>query len=104
MKIVLLLLCCLATVPCAQEAGTEIKNEKGTMVKVGNFGYGIVPDSREGSRFAPTPLPEEFKVDGLRVRFSGIVGEVPSSGPRGRVWGTPFELKKIEKLVEEKQD
>ena len=84
-----------------QEAGDKIENAKCTIKKIGNFGYAIVPDDQEGSRFAPTNMDEKFHQDGLRVVFSGIVGELPNSGRGGRVWGTPLELTSIRLLEEE---
>jgi len=54
--------------------------------------YAIVPDSDRGTRYAPDRLPDEFKVDGLRVVFSGRVKPVE---PNVRSWGIPFELTNI---------
>lgn len=85
--------------PQPQE-GTVLKDVVGTVVKVGNFGYGLVPDERKGSRYAPTNMDESYHKDGLRVKFSGVVGAVPGERPRGRVWGTPLELTHIELLEE----
>ena len=80
-----------------------LENVTGTVTKVGNFGFGLVPDSDPGTRYAPTePLDDEFQQDGLRVRFSGIVGDPDESaapgGRGGRRWGTPFEVTHIEAL------
>lgn len=83
----------------------------GTVTKVGNFGFGLVPDFEPGTRYAPTePLGEEFQHNGLRVRFSGIVGDPDESSGRdgrggrgGRRWGTPIEVTHIE-LLEEADD
>jgi hypothetical protein len=68
----------------------------GSVVQVGDFGFGLVPDSDPGTRYAPVKeLPEEFCQDGLRVRFSGVLQE----SPRGvRLWGTPLKVTKIETL------
>lgn len=78
-----------------------IDDAKGTMRQVGSFGFGIVPDDDPGSRYAPTEeVAEEFRVDGLRVVFSGTVGE-PSEGRGGRRWGTPISLTKLERLSPE---
>jgi hypothetical protein len=56
------------------------------------MGYGIVPDSDPGTRYAPDHLPAEFEVDGLRVVFSGDVQTPP---PGARVWGTSLRLTAI---------
>lgn len=79
-----------------------LENVTGTVTKVGNFGFGLVPDDEPGTRYAPTePLGEEFQHDGLRVRFSGVVGDPDESAGRGgRRWGTPFEVTHIEALDE----
>lgn len=77
------------------EAGERIENAAGKIVKVGDFGYGIVPDVDPGTRYAPSNLAEEFQEEGLRVRFSGTVEETP----RGvRLWGIPLRLSSIERL------
>jgi len=54
--------------------------------------YGIVPDSDRGTRYSPDRLPDEFKVDGLRVIFSGRIKPVD---PNVRSWGAPLELTSI---------
>ena len=74
-----------------------VENATGTVTKVGNFGYGLVPDEDPGTRYAPTePLPLEFREHDLRVRFSGVEGD--PADVRGRRWGTPFEVTHIERL------
>ena len=77
--------------------GRSVTNEKGSIraVSAEQGWYGIVPDSDEGTVYAPEGLPEELKRDGLRVVFSGEVGEIP---PNVRMWGTPLKLTKIEAL------
>lgn len=86
----------------AHDADAEVLElVTGTVTKVGNFGYGLVPDAEPGTRYAPTePLPESFQQDGLRVRFSGVVGDPDDVGGRGRRWGTPLEVTHIELLDE----
>ena len=54
--------------------------------------YGIVPDGDRGTRYAPDRLPDTFKKDGLRVVFSGRVGQVD---PNVRTWGIPLTLTNI---------
>ena len=83
-----------------QEAGDVIQDARGTIKKIGSLGYAIEPDDQPGYRYAPTNMSEDFKKDGLRVLYSGTVGDVPNSGRGGRVWGTPLELSSI-KLLEE---
>ena len=56
--------------------------------------YALVPDSDRGTRYAPDRLPDEFKVDGLRVVFSGRIKPVE---PNVRAWGIPLELTNIQR-------
>ncbi len=71
-----------------------LKDAKGAILAVRPDAgwYAIVPDSDRGTRYAPDRLPDEFKVDGLRVVFSGRVKPVD---PNVRSWGVPFELTNI---------
>lgn len=98
MNYLLLFLTLLWPMSACQEEGTVLERELGTVTKVGDFGYALVPDSDPGTRYAPNELEDAYEVDGLRVIFSGVVGAVPSSGERGgRVWATPLTLTHIEK-------
>ena len=64
--------------------------QAGTIRKVGTLGFAIVPDREPGTRYAPDrAFPPEFQVDGMRVLFSGAVGESPEGV---REWATPFRL------------
>lgn len=56
--------------------------------------YAIVPDGDRGTRYAPDRLPDDFKQDGLRVIFSGRVGEI---APDARAWGIPLTLTAIDR-------
>jgi hypothetical protein len=77
-----------------QQPSNELKNASGAIVAVRPDAgwWGIVPDADRGTRYAPDRLPDEFKIDGLRVSFSGHVKPVD---PNVRVWGVPFELTAI---------
>lgn len=83
----------LASLSCAARPGgpaeSRLPEQPGAIVRVGDFGYGIVPDSDPGTRYAPDALPEEFRKDGLRVVFSGVP---TSPAPNERTWGIPFRL------------
>lgn len=72
---------------------TQIKNVKAT-IKVLNNGelWVIVPDDNENMRYISQQLPEEFKKDGLKVKFTGWRGKIP---PNVRMMGTPLKLKSI---------
>ncbi|HEY7412638.1 MAG TPA: hypothetical protein VII13_17995 [Vicinamibacteria bacterium] len=83
---------CAARAPAAADGGQHVENAPGVIRRVGDLGYGIVPDADPGTRYAPDALAEEFRVDGLRVIFSGEVREPP---PHARLWGTPLRLTSI---------
>lgn len=78
----------------AQQPSSELQNAKGAIVAVRPDAgwWGIVPDADRGTRYAPDRLPDEFKVEGLRVTFSGRVKPVD---PNVRAWGVPLELTAI---------
>jgi len=55
--------------------------------------YGIVAD--DGTHYDPgESLPEEFRRDGLRVRFTAR----PKEGVTIRMWGKLVEIEKIERI------
>ena len=78
----------------AQQPSDDLQNARGSIVAVRQDAgwWGIVPDADRGTRYAPDRLPDEFKVDGLRVTFSGRVKPVD---PNVRAWGVPLELTAI---------
>ena len=96
-RISLLLIACVLAHPSAAGAGERLERVQGSVQRVSEERFGIVPDAAPGSRYAPDHLPDQFRVDGLRVIFSGVVGEVP---PNARLWGTPLELTEIRRLDE----
>jgi hypothetical protein len=73
----------------------SVKDAKGTVHRLSPTSrfYVIVPDDDESQRFYPSNLPASFRKDGLRVRFSGTIGEIPANV---RMVGTPLELTGIE--------
>jgi hypothetical protein len=76
----------------APGAGDALRGVHGRVEKVSEEWYGLVPDGPAGTRYAPDRLPEELRQDGLRVVFSGVVGEIP---PKARTWGRPLRLTAI---------
>lgn len=46
------------------------------------------------TRYLPDQLPDNLRVDGMRVRFSGKAGQLP---PNARLLGTPLQISKIMK-------
>jgi hypothetical protein len=77
--------------------GNHVLDEKGTiqLISPDSAWYVIVPDYDKTQRFAPINLPENFRRDGLRVIFSGTIGEIPATV---RLVGTPLEITRIEAL------
>jgi hypothetical protein len=72
----------------------ELIHAKGT-VKYLNFEggfYGIVSDS--GRNYDPVSMPQEFRVDGLRVRFTANFTNYLSF----HMWGIVVKLVSIERL------
>lgn len=72
---------------------TQLKNVKAT-IKVMDNGelFVLVPDGNENMRYISQQLPKEFKVDGLKVTFTGWEGKIP---PNVRMMGKPLKLKCI---------
>jgi hypothetical protein len=69
--------------------------ETGTVKHItleGGF-YGIIGDS--GARYDPINMPKEFKIDGLRVRFTA---KRQTGAVSFHMWGTLIEIISIEKL------
>ena len=88
---------CAARPPAGSAAAPPIRDAAGTVRQVGSFGFGIVPDGDPGTRYAPDRLPEAFRVDGLRVVFSGEVRPLPANA---RTWGTPLRLTAIRRAAD----
>ena len=55
--------------------------------------YGIVDD--DGNKYDPVNLPDEYKEDGLRVKFSGCILKDQVSI---HMWGTLIELTDIQEV------
>jgi len=89
--IALLLVGCAAR-PAVSRGEERLAEQPGTIVQVGTFGYGIVPDADPGTRYAPEGLPRELEVDGIKVLFAGVLSSPP---PGARVWGVPLRLTSI---------
>ncbi|MEA1912637.1 MAG: hypothetical protein U9N06_02220 [candidate division WOR-3 bacterium] len=72
----------------------DIVEGKGTITYIESEGgfYGIVADN--GGHYDPMNLPSDFKKDGLRVKFKGIIRYYPSL----HKWGTLIQLTYIEEL------
>jgi hypothetical protein len=81
--------------PASEDTATASEEETGTVRKVGDFGFGLVPDRDPGTRYAPDNLPESFRKDGLRVAWIGKETEPPEGV---RMWGTPYHVEKIRLL------
>ena len=70
----------------------DVVNHTGVIQKVGADIYIIVDNAEDGTHYAPTNLPVDYKEDGLRVLFSGSILEIPSNV---RMAGTPLVLSSI---------
>lgn len=79
------------------EPGAELTDLSGKVQQVGQFGWGLVPDAEPGTRYAVEDMPVELQEDGLRVVFSGVLGEIPENA---RLWGTPLELTAIQLVTD----
>jgi len=53
--------------------------------------YGLLAE--DGSKYLPLNLPAEFQRDGLQVTVEGELKQVMTI----QMWGTPLEIKKIER-------
>ena len=81
----------------AQEWGfgydKTIKNIKATVKILDNKEtFVLVPNDNLNGRYIAYNLPEEYKVEGLKVTITGDVGIIP---PNVRMLGTPLKLKLI---------
>ncbi len=82
----------VTVLPISTQPGDLIENQKGHVTQVGSLGFGLVPDADPGTRFAAQELAAEFRQEGLRIVFSGVVLE----SPRGvREWGIPLKVTSI---------
>ena len=86
----------MSSSPYDSSSSTPLFIKTGTIEYIpieGGF-YGIVTDT--GEKYLPLNLPEEYKVDGLRVEFKARI-------KRGVItiymWGTPVEIIEIRRLV-----
>jgi len=89
-----LMLGAAAPAPGDGTAQKDTVSLKGTIVFVeleGGF-YGIIADS--GERYFPLNLDEQHKVNNLKVR---IEGKLRKNVMTTTMWGTPFEILKIER-------
>ncbi|MDG6256237.1 MAG: hypothetical protein QCH35_01420 [Methanomicrobiaceae archaeon] len=99
--VLLLLIGCILSSGClgGQQRGEDaVFSGKGTVRIVpleGGF-FGIVSD--DGHKYYPINLADEYKVQGLRVRFvAQLRGDVVTI----QQWGTPIEIIEIEAIVGE---
>ena len=95
-SVVLLLLCVVFAVQAQDWTfgyDHSIKNVKGVVKFLENQEtVVIIPNDNASGRYIASNLPEEYKIDGLKVTFSGDVGKIP---PHIRMLGTPLKLKSI---------
>jgi hypothetical protein len=65
----------------------------GTVVALVGGTYGIYGD--DGKQYLPVTLADEFKTDGLRIAYTGALGDFEKE------MGTPITLTAVKKLPEE---
>ena len=77
------------------EMGEGIFEMYGTVKYIGLEGgfYGIIGD--DGGRYQPLNLPEEYRVDGLRIWFKAKIREDVATI---YMWGTPIEILEVKAL------
>jgi hypothetical protein len=83
----------VAVLGCFEDQPDPVSDD-GTVVFLsfeGGF-FGIVDD--HGRHWDPSNLAEEFKTDSLRVRFEGIVTDLPTF----HMWGRTIELTAVKRL------
>jgi uncharacterized protein YceK len=92
--VIMFLVVFLAGSGCARVATTDsaMPDTHGMIYHVGSSMYAIIPDSDRNTRYAPDSLPAAFRVDSLRVVFSGTAGAMADNA---RYWGIPFTLTSI---------
>ena len=99
---VLFLLIALIFIGCSEtseqpvQLEDDVVNHTGVIQQVGTNIYVIIDNAEEGGHYVPINLPADFKENGLRVLFSGRVGEVPSNV---RMAGTPLVLSTIQRDI-----
>lgn len=81
-----------------QEAPIFLANREGKIIYVGGT-WLIEMDG--GKRYVPDYLPEDFKVDGLKIVFSGNAGTNP---PNVRAMGDPFTITAMNAVEEQTID
>ena len=79
------------------EAGKELVNELGTVQQLSSNQqwFVIVPDFDHTIRFLPSNLPASLQRDGIKVMFTGTIGEIPANV---RLIGTPLDLTSIKQI------
>ena len=99
MVIVFTLLSAVIACGCMAAGGEDDPADRvlgnGTITYVdleGGF-YGIIAE--DGMNYLPSNLPEEYRIDGLRVRF---VVDITNETATIQQWGTPVEIRTIEPI------
>jgi hypothetical protein len=73
---------------------TELVSGRGTVVFLsieGGF-YGIIDDNDD--HWDPSNLPQQYRVDSLRVQFEGVITDACTP----HMWGRTVELRSIRRL------
>ena len=83
----------IVEIEAADTRRTVAANATVTYIDLEGGFYGLITD--DGRRFLPENLPEEYRIDGLRVAFSA---DVLDGGAGIQMWGTAVELRSIERI------
>lgn len=70
---------------------------KATIKKVGND-FVIVPEENKSQQMTPTYLPDEYKINGLKVTFDGDVSSADATLNLRKIW-VEYELKEKYRLA-----
>ncbi len=93
MKYLLAIVCMVVSVSLSAQTDFEwerkISKVKATVNSLGDEIFVIKPEGDGSNRYISQQLPEEYKKEGLKVTFTGMVGKIP---PNFRMMGTPLKL------------
>ncbi len=97
-KLLLIVVCALTVLGIKAQATDFVPDKPVSKVKAtvkamaAGETFLIVPDDNPNGRYVSAQLPEEYKKDGLKITFSGVVGKIP---PNVRMMGTPLKISSV---------
>lgn len=80
-----------------------VKNGNGVIIKIGDvFLIEQTEDNKNNVvRYVPDYLPQDFKIEGLHITFSGVIGQ---PDPNIRMMGKPLKIKELMAVEDKKID